>query len=159
MKYFLLLLLIQSSILINSTIAQTKITSIKARIISNRPSEDEKSDYPVSNQVGSFSNNIIDNPDALLFNVMSDQILVSVEFYDSENSGTKGMFRFSVLSDGKTTIKKEHKLFTFGNSNRRVYYYVLDDATCSYLTLKAELIKKNKVVSTMSKKIEFECGE
>ena len=71
MKYFLLLLLIQSIILINNAVAQTKITSIKARIISNRPSEDEKSDYPVSNQVGSFSNNIIDNPDALLFNVMS----------------------------------------------------------------------------------------
>lgn len=68
MKYFLLLLLIQSSILINNAGAQTKITSIKARIISDDPDEDSDGHYPIKNQIGAFSDNIIDNSDYFMDN-------------------------------------------------------------------------------------------
>ena len=50
-------------------------------------------------------------------------------------------------------------MYPNGDVNRRNFYFILDDIGCRYVTLKAELIKKKKVVSTMTKIIEFECGE
>ena len=159
MKYFLLLLLIQSSILINSTIAQTKIMSIKARIISDDPAENNDGFYPINNQIGAFSDNIIDNPEFPLFNTFTDQLLVSVELIESKNQGHELTFRFSAVQEGKTLLKKERMMYPNGDANRRNFYFILDDIGCRYLTFKAELIKKKKVISTMTKKIEFECGE
>lgn len=102
MKYFLLLLLIQSSILINNAVAQTKITSIKARIISDDPAENNDGFYPINNQIGAFSDNIIDNPEFPLFNTTTDQLLVSVELIESKNQGHELTFRFSAVQEGKT---------------------------------------------------------
>lgn len=159
MKISLLLLILQISFFTFYSLAQTKVTSIKARVISSNPVENDNSFDLVYNQLGAFSENMIDNPDFPLINTNADQIIVSVEYIDSENSGKDGIFRFIATSENKVVLKKERKLYTYGYSNKKIYYYILDDVNCSTLSLKAELIKNNKVVSTMTKKIEFECGE
>lgn len=159
MKYFTFLLLMQSYIFVYNTAAQTKITSIKARIISDDPAENNDGFYPINNQIGAFSDNIIDNPEFPLFNTITDQLLVSVELIESKNLGHELTFRFSAVQDGKTLLKKKRMMYPNGDINRRNFYFILDDIGCTYLTFKAELIKKKKVVSTMTKEIEFECGE
>lgn len=159
MNNFLLFLIIQAFTFSLPTLAQTKVTSMKARVISNNSTENENSFELVYNQIGAFSENIIDDPDFPLINTNADQLLISVEFTDSESSGNEGIFRFTANSEGKQILKKERKLYTYGSSNKKIYYFILDDVNCDFLTLKAELIKKNKVISSMTKKIEFECGE
>lgn len=159
MKFIVFLLLMQSSILFNNAVAQTKITSIKARIISDDPEEDSDGHYPIKNQIGAFSDNIIDNSDYFMDNEVTDQLLVSVELIESHNHGHELIFRLSAVEGGKTILKKERRIYPNGDVNKKIYYFILDDIGCRDLSLKADLIKKNKVVSTMTKKIVMECYE
>lgn len=165
---FVLLCLILLIILPSTSKSQAlEIKSIKAFLIYN-----QNKSYGDNKVAGTLSENIIDNPDFILWNTIigegdalgsSDQTLVMIEVgCTSEALPVNPVtLRFKVLTDdGREIYSSEITISIFEKSSYHTSF-LLNDTGCTPLKLTAELInsKSKKVESLMKKDINFSCGE
>lgn len=141
---------------------QTKIIGIKAKLFYN---ENKAVDNSV---VGSFSENIIDNNEFVLWNTIigegsaegySNQTLVIVELSSNSISNKKQEIRLTAFTGKNIVFQQVKSIFIVNDLALYNVIFVLDETGCEELTIKADILSHNKVVSTYNKKILFECGE
>lgn len=142
--------------------AQTKIIGIKAKLFYN---ENKAVDNSV---VGRFSENIIDNNEFTLWNTIigegssegySNQTLVIVELSSNSISNKKQEIRLTASTGKNIVFQQVKSIFSVNDPTLYNVIFVLDETGCDDLTIKADILSNNKIVSTFNKKILFECGE
>lgn len=148
-------------IISSSLFSQAKIVGIEAKLFYNENNSNEE------NVIGKFSDNIIDS-DFALWNVIigegsaegySNQTIVLVEV-SSKVGNTKNQQVKLTATKGKSIILQQTKTFSPVNDNTKIkILFLLDDTGCDAISLKADIIENKKIVSTFSKKIDFDCGE
>jgi hypothetical protein len=144
--------------------AQTSsIIGIEAKMFYN---EDKSSE--TKNTAGTFSENIIENPGVTLWNVIigegssagyTDQTIVLVNVRNTGLSNTEQTLRLTVTMGTKVLSTTNRNFSCIDDPADYKVLFLLNDVGCDVLDLKAELIRGGKIVSVMSKKIEFYCGE
>ena len=158
-KQFLLLLFVCFFFLFN---AQSKIIGIKAKLFYNENKTNG------NNTVGTFSENLIGNKDFTLWNTIigegssegySNQTLVTVEISSNFKSNKKQQIKLIATSGKKVILQQIKSISVVNNPALYNMIFVLDGTGCEEINLKAELLYNGKVISTMNKKILFDCGE
>jgi hypothetical protein len=146
--------------------AQSRISSIEARLFYNQKSDQDNS--PVDKVSGTFSKQDISTGKVALWNTIigagdaegpSNQTIVIVGVKSKKYSNKPQTLRFTA-SLGKKIICQESQNFDVigGNVNYKLLF-LLNGTGCGKVIIKTDLIIKGKIVSTLSKSIDFECGE
>lgn len=145
--------------------AQSKITAIEAKLFYNENREQANLDTSVC---GQFSQNIINNEDFILWNAVigegsseayTSQTIVIVSVASKSMSGKNQILKFTATA-GKETLLQQQKTFSStGNNSTCKILFLLDNTGCEKITIKTELLNQGKTVSTMSRNINFHCGE
>lgn len=145
-----------------------KICSIKAYMFYNAEKAYSKGD---SIYAGTFSDNLIDNPNISLWNVIigegsakgkSNQTLIVTEV--GLTSDVLPLYRITlkleVFGNDKCIFSAEQDLMFFENKNYH-HAFMLNDTGCSTLTIKATLLdsRSRKTMTLLEKKVEYGCGE
>ena len=161
-KYFAIIFFI--TLFNYALLGQTKISAIQAKLFYN----EKKSDTERKDVSGTFSDNIIDNSEVALWNTIigegsaegySNQTIVIIEVTSNGQSNKNQILRFSA-SAGKKILLQQQKTFScIGDKTKYKILFLLGDTGCDKISLKAEIIKSGKSISTMNKTINFECGE
>ena len=165
MKNYLLLLILLFPVSGFSQNGKSTISGIEARLFYNQSPNARGADV-----AGTFSDNIIDNPNATsaLYNVIigegfacgyTGQTAVTVIVKSTEMSNIAQSIRLLVTSSGKMLSEQTVNFSCIGSPAESKILFVLNDTGCQELTLKAELIVSEKAVSTLKKTIPFSCGE
>lgn len=146
---------------------QTKISGIQAKLFYNEKNDNfEHDDFS-----GTFSDNVIDNNEIGLNNVIigegggiegiSRQTIVIIEI--TSNKQTTGSQIIKVIATaGKSVLLQQTLTFKYLSDDPIKKYkllFLLNDTGCEKISLKAEILKNGKSISTMIKTIDFECGE
>ncbi len=154
---------VESSLSQNPT--YPRIKSMKGYLYYNQNNIGEKS-------VGTLSENIIDNKDFALWNTIigegsakgsSKNTLIVVEIVNNPNQiSVNGYIRLIVKNDKNKILfsqTQDYSILEKGNVFKSPF--LLYNTGCGYLNLVAELLDSSskKVISTLKKRIEFECGE
>jgi len=146
--------------------AQTKkseIRNISAKLFYNGNNELRE-----KNVAGNFSENIIDNPDFTLWNIIigagsaegySNQTIVIVTVYSEGLSNQEQTLKLTATANRKVISKESRKFDCIGDNVEYKMLFLLNDTGCDEIILDAELINSGKIVSSMSKTINFGCGE
>jgi len=147
-----------------NVMGQTKISAIQAKLFYN-----EKKDKQTNSDVsGNFSENIIDNSEITLWNTIigegsaegySDQTIVIVEVTSIGQSNKDQILKLSASAGKKILLQQQRTFSCIGENTKYKLLFLLNDTGCDKITLKAEILKNGKNVSTMNKTINFECGE
>ena len=150
----------------NRAYAQSQISDIEARLFYNQKSDQDHS--PVDKISGTFSKDDIISGKVALWNTIigagdaegpSTQTIVIVGIRSKNYSNTAQTLWFTATA-GKKTIHQESKNFgVIGDNVNYKLLFLLNDTGCEKIVIKTELTIKGKVVSTLSKTIDFECGE
>ena len=142
--------------------SQAKVTAIRAKLFYN-----ENKEFATKDVSGSFSPNIIDNGEFALWNTIigegsaegaSNQTIVIVEISAKGMSNKSQIIKLTTTIDKKTQSQQQ----TFSCIDCTKPYkvlFILNNTGCDPIKLKAELLNNNKVVSTLTKNIDFQCGE
>jgi hypothetical protein len=168
MKKVFLILALSQIIFIGKLFAQKPIYSIKniqAHLFYNLDNDSDTSKY-----AGTLSENIIDKKDFALWNTIigegsaqapSDQLFVIIEILGKGSTNDERTLRVTCKSNEKVAIKQETKFSIFTINNKYCYAMILNDVGCAEVEIVAEIInsKTTKVESSLSKIIDFECGE
>lgn len=144
-------------------IPDVKIQEMKAYLYYNQDSRGNDAG-------GALSENIIDNDDFVLWNVIiaegsatspSGNTLVVVEIVsDSTVFNANGSVRLTAVNDDKKIVFSQDQSFYILGSGAKYYApFMLYDTGCETLSLKAELIVEEKVVSEKTGVLSFACGE
>lgn len=141
------------------------IENIKGYLFYNQNKYSEKS-------AGTFSENIIDNPDFYLWNTMigegsakgrSNSTLIVVEMTNSlKDEYNSGYVRLTVTNESnKLLLSRTQDFNLYSGRNEFSAAFMIYDTGCEHVKIKAELLdsSKKKVLSVMKKVIEFNCGE
>ena len=148
-------------------VAQTKISSIQAKLFYNEKNDNfENEDFS-----GTFSENVIDNDGIGLNNVIigegggiggiTSQTIVIIEITSIKQTTSNHILKFTATA-GKRVLLQKTQPFDFLSDDaikKHKLLFLLNDTGCEKISLKAEILKNNKSVSTMIKTIDFECGE
>ena len=144
-----------------TSFGQTKISAIQAKLFYN----EKESGKDVS---GTFSDNIIDNSEVTLWNSVigegsaegpSKQTIVIVEVTSNGQSNKNQILKFSATAGKKVLLQQQKTFSCIGDKTKYKLLFLLEETGCDTISLKAEIIKNGKSVSTMNKTINFECGE
>ena len=159
---FALLILCTGSFVFSQT-SQSNITNISAQLFYNQNKENNEKDV-----AGKFSVNLIDNTEFSLWNTIigagsaegySNQTIVIVSVNSKGLSNIEQTLKLTVSSGGKVLLKESKKFDCIGDIADFKILFLLNDTGCDELLLKAELMNKSKTLSTLSKTINFRCGE
>lgn len=143
--------------------SQSNITNISAQLFYNQNKENFEKDV-----AGKFSVNLIENSDFSLWNTIigegsaegySNQTIVIVSVYSKGLTNIEQTLKLTVSSGGKILLKESKKFDCIGDDADYKILFLLNDTGCDELLLNADLINESKVVSTLSKTIDFKCGE
>lgn len=116
---------------------------------------------------GNFSPNVIDNQEFALWNTIigegsaegySNQTIVIVEISAKGMSNKDQTLKLTAKS-GKKTLTQQQNFSCVDCAKPYKVLFILNETGCEKVSLKAELLNNNKVVSTLNKSIDFECGE
>ncbi len=146
---------------------QSKITSIQAKLFYNQKSDMDTS--PGDKVSGTFSKqDIINDKGFALWNTItgagdaegpSNQTIIIVAIKSLNLSNKNQILRLTVSMD-KKVIQSETRAFSaIGNKVDYKLLFLVNNTGCGKLTLKADLINSVKTISTMTRFIDFECGE
>lgn len=150
----------------NSLFSLTKVSNIQAKLFYNEnkfEGEIEKKDV-----LGTFSGNIIDNPEFSLWNTAigegsakgySNQTIVIVEIISKGMSIKNQILKFTATTEKKILLQQQKIFNCIEDKTKYDLLFLLDNTYCEKITIKAELLKGTKIVSTLSKIIDFQCGE
>jgi hypothetical protein len=145
-------------------VAQTKISSIQAKLFYN----EKKTDLESEDTSGTFSDNIVNNSEIVLWNTIigegsangfSNQTIVIVVVTSNGQSNKNQIIRFTATSGKKILLQQQQTFSCIGNQAKYKLLFLLNDTGCKKISLKAEILKNGKSISTMIKSIDFECGE
>ena len=147
--------------------AQSKITGIQARLFYNQKSDMNTS--PTDNVSGTFSkSDIINDKSVALWNTIigegsaegpSTQTVVIVTIRSLNYSNKLQKLKFTVLAGTKVISQETRQFDVIGKTVDYKLLFLLNDTGCGKLTIRSELFNSGKVVSVMTKSIDFECGE
>ena len=135
--------------------AQSKIVGIKAKLFYN---ENKNGDNSV---VGSFSENIIDNNEFTLWNTIigegssegySNQTLIIVEISSNSILNKKQEIKLTASTGEKIVFQQVKSIPLVNDPTLYNLIFVLDNTGCDEITIKADILSYNKVVSTFNKK-------
>jgi hypothetical protein len=145
--------------------AQSKVTAIHAKPFYNETRDYATTDTGVG---GTFSENIIGDDDFVLWNTIigegsakgySNQTIVIVSVTSKDAVNKSQLLRFTA-TEGKRVIQQQQQTFScLGKNTTYQLLFLLNNTGCEMIKVKAELLKNRKSVSTLSKTIEFRCGE
>jgi hypothetical protein len=148
------------------TSAQSRISGISARLFYNQKSDQDRS--RVDTVSGTFSKKDVSTGEFALWNTIigegdaqgpSNQTIVIVAVKSIKYANKPQTLRFTV-GQGKKIIQRESREFdVIGDDVNYKLLFLLNDTGCGKLTVRADLLIKGKIVSTLSKTIDFECGE
>lgn len=144
--------------------AQTKVSAIKAKLFYNENKDgDESKDVS-----GGFSENIIDNSEIVLWNTLigegsaegySNQTIVIVEIASKGQSNKNQLVKFTATVGKKVILQQLRTFSVISDSTKFNLLFLLNNTGCEEIAVTAEIIKNNKPVSILKKKINFKCGE
>ncbi|RZJ48699.1 MAG: hypothetical protein EOO44_20200 [Flavobacterium sp.] len=168
-KQILIFLLL---IIISNSYAQTKITAIEAKLFYNQQKQ-RIDNVPEKDTIsGTFSENVIDNPNFELWNTIigegsaagySSQSIVIISLASNGKIKQKQMLRLTATAKNKIILKQEREIcFIADLSTEKAVskmIFLLNDTGCEEISLKAEIVESGKMISKMIKKIGFACGE
>jgi hypothetical protein len=165
MKNYLLLLFLLFPFGVFSQNGKSTISGIEARLFYNQSPNARGADV-----AGTFSDNIIDNPNATsaLYNVIigegfacgyTGQTAVTVIVKSTDMSNMAQSLRLLVTNSGKIISEQTVNFSCIGSPAESKILFVLNDTGCVELNLKVDLICSGKTVSTLKKIIPFSCGE
>lgn len=142
--------------------SQSKITAIQAKLFYNENKPQSK------NVSGSFSPNLVDNADFALWNTMigegsaegySNQTIIVVEITSNGTPGKNQTLKLSI-TEGKKVVSAQTRTFSpLENKSKYKVLFLVNDVGCDTWNVKADLMVNNKTASTMTKKVEWGCGE
>ena len=168
MKNFRIFFLIGILFIYKMSYCQTpiyKITNIDAHLFYNL-----NNDFSDKKAAGTFSENIIDNPDFYLWNTIigegpaegpSRQTLIIVKIEGKSNTNETRTIQVICKYDDKTVLKQENEFAIFTKSNVYFYAVLLNDTGCGNLEIIASIInaKTKKTEDNKKAAIDYECGE
>ncbi len=141
------------------------IKNIEAKLFYNQDK------WKGDNVAGTFSPNIIDTEEISLWNTIigggsakgnSHQTFVTITI-ETNGSYTDQpqVLRLSSTANKKLLSQQSITVTCYGENESAVcsYCFVINDTGCDPLTLKAELIRGKQVQHTLTKAIDFHCGE
>jgi hypothetical protein len=151
---------------LNADAQDYQIFSIKAFMFYNK--EETHSDVA---RAGGFSDNVIDNKDAVLWNVIigegsaegfSDQTLIVVEsgLTPGSVSTERTTLKVEVFAGEQNVYSDETDILFFRDKH---YFHacMINDTGCSKLLIRATLLetRSKKVLAVLEKTVDYECGE
>ncbi len=168
MKKFILITFIILGFICSSNAQTTiypKIQTIKGFLYYNTTNEG-------MNSTGTISENIIDNSNFALWNTIigegsakgsSKNTLIKITVKNESKQGSSSCYiRLIVTNENNEIIFSQIQGVSY-LSSKEIYSapFLLYDTGCELIKLKAELLDetKTKVLSTIEKKIDFQCGE
>jgi len=157
-----LLLLVLFLIPEKSIVAQSKITAIEANLFYNA----NKSESEGQNVAGEFSVNIIGTNFTLWNTIIgegdakgySNQTVVIVEITSNESSDKDQILKLKASSDNKILLQQEQAFSNINNAKYKLLF-LINNTGCKPVDIKCELFSKGKLISSLTKSINFECGE
>jgi hypothetical protein len=147
-----------------ASFGQTKISAIQAKLFYN----EKKSETFGKDVSGTFSDNIIDNSEVVLWNTIigegsaegySNQTIVIVEVTTIGQSNKNQILKLSATAENKVLLQQQRTFSSVGDNTKYKLLFLLNNTGCEKIALKAEIIKDGKSISTMNKTINFRCGE
>lgn len=162
-RIFLIFVFLLINGIANSQNSNYKIEAIKAYLFYN--SNDDFSEKQVA---GTYSENIIDNPNIHLWNTIigspggSNQTLIIIEIRSTISFYEESILKVTCKTPEKTIFEKLNTFAAYSKDGKYFHAVLIDDTGCDNIEILAEIINdkiSNKVISRLVKNIPFECGE